>query len=79
MVLMKKSTIWENTDGCSDQYRCATVLYLLSILSHVYKIVLASSVGAPGHDRGFVYGLNTTDKMFLYNVNDKCATSLCGH
>ena len=23
------STIWENTDGCSDQYRCASALYLM--------------------------------------------------
>ena len=26
--------IWENTDGCAEQYLCATVIYLLWILAH---------------------------------------------
>ena len=24
------STIWENTDGCAEQHRCASTLYLMS-------------------------------------------------
>ena len=31
------STISENTDVCLEQYRCATVLYLLSILAYAYN------------------------------------------
>ena len=27
------STIWENTDACLEKYRCATALYLLSMLA----------------------------------------------
>ena len=27
------STIWENTDDCAEQYRCASALYLLSVMS----------------------------------------------
>ena len=27
------STIWENTDGCAEQYRCAPALYLMSVIS----------------------------------------------
>ena len=27
------STIWENTDGCAEQYRCASALYLMSVIS----------------------------------------------
>ena len=27
------STIWENTDGCAYQYRCACALYPMSVLS----------------------------------------------
>ena len=26
------STIWENTDGCAEQYRCASALYLMSVI-----------------------------------------------
>ena len=27
------SIIWENTDGCAEQYRCASALYLMSVIS----------------------------------------------
>ena len=27
------STIWENTDGCTEQYICASTLYLMLVLS----------------------------------------------
>ena len=27
------STIWENTDGCAEQYRCASAIYLMSMMS----------------------------------------------
>ena len=30
------STIWENVDGYTDKYRCATSLYLISMLAHDY-------------------------------------------
>ena len=50
--------IWENTDGCADQYHCVTVLYLLSMLAHVYNIIINCGVGAPGHGIEVVDGLN---------------------
>ena len=25
-------TIWENTDGCAEQYRCASALYFMSVI-----------------------------------------------
>ena len=43
-------------DRCADQYRCATALYLLSILAHAYDIIIYHGVGAPGH---------ATNKQFL--------------
>ena len=27
------STIWENSDGCAEQYICASALYLMSLMS----------------------------------------------
>ena len=27
------STIWENTDGCAEQYICASAMYLMSVIS----------------------------------------------
>ena len=48
-----------------EQKRCATVLYLLSILAHTYNIIIDRVVGAQGHDREVVDGLNATDKRFI--------------
>ena len=30
------STIWENTDGCAEQYICASALYLMSVIYQCY-------------------------------------------
>ena len=65
VFMTNKSTIWENTDRCDDKYRCATALYLSSMLSHVYNIVIDSDVGAPGYGEDFINGLNSTNKRFL--------------
>ena len=32
------STIWENTDGCVEQYKCDSALYLMSVMSQTYSI-----------------------------------------
>ena len=58
------SNIWQNTDGFAEQYRCTTELYLLSMLSHTYNIIIDSGVVAPGYVRYVVDGLNATDKSF---------------
>ena len=43
------STIWENTDGCYEHYICAKALFLLSILSQSYNIIIDSWTIVPGH------------------------------
>ena len=65
VLMIKKSPIWENIDGCAEQYICATALYLLSMLSHKYNITIGRGVVTPGHGKDIVYGLNATDKIFL--------------
>ena len=52
-------------DGFVEQYRCVTELYLLSVLTHAYNIIIDLGVGAPVHGREFVGGFNDTDKQFL--------------
>ena len=75
-VLMKnKSNIWENIDGCADQYRCTTSLYLLSMLSNTYNIAIYNGAGSTGHDKDVVDGLDDTNKRFIYNVDDNYETS----
>ena len=36
----KKSTLWEFTDGCKNQYRCNVVVYLLRYLANAYGITI---------------------------------------
>ena len=60
------SAIWENTDGCADQYRCATALYLMSFLSQSHSIIFDWYISAPGHGKEVVEGLNSVDKRYMY-------------
>ena len=57
--------IWGNTDGCAEQYQCETALYLISILTHAYIIIINHSVGASVHVRKVVDGLNATYNRFF--------------
>ena len=52
------STIWKNTDGCAEQYICASAMYLMSVIDR--------GISAPGHGKEVVYGLNNVDKSYIY-------------
>ena len=60
------STIWENTDGCADQYRCASALYLMSVMSQYYLVIIDSGIITPGHGKEVVGGLNSIYKRSIY-------------
>ena len=45
------STIWENTDGCAEQYRCASALYLMSVMSQTYSIIIDRGISARGNGK----------------------------
>ena len=63
--LTKNNTIWDNTDGCAEKCICANEIYLLSMLSHTYTIVIDRGIVAPGHGEDFVDFLNATYKRFV--------------
>ena len=65
------STIWENTDGCAEQYRCAYALYLMSVISKCYSIIVDQVISAPGHGKEVVDGLNAVDKRYIYQLMSK--------
>ena len=44
-------TIWENTDVCAEQYRCASALYLMSVMSKTYSIIIDLGISVPGHGK----------------------------
>ena len=60
--------IWENTDGCAEQYRCASALYLMSVMSQCDSIIIDRGISAPGHGKEVVYGLNAFDKRYIYQL-----------
>ena len=43
------STLWENTDGCAEHYRCDTAFYLMSILSQAFSVIIDRGISAPRH------------------------------
>ena len=53
--MTNKSTIWDDTYGCAEKYRSPTALYLLSMLSHTYKILIDCGVGSPVHGKDVVF------------------------
>ena len=59
------STVWEDTDDCEKQYRCALSIYLMNVLSSSYFIIMDCAINAPGHGKNFVGVLNATDKRYL--------------
>ena len=60
------STIWENTNGCTEQYICATALYLMSVLSQRHSIIFDQVISAPGHGKELIDDLNATEKRYMY-------------
>ena len=58
-------TIWENTDGCAEQYRCASALYLMSVIYQCYSIIIDQGISVPGNGKEVVYGLNDVDRCYI--------------
>ena len=63
--LLEDSVLWDDTDGCGKQYRCAKALYLLSLLSVHFHVAIDRAIGAPGHGKDIIDALNAIDKQFL--------------
>ena len=43
------STVWEDTDGCENQYRFTLSIYLMTLLSSSYVIIMDCAINEPGH------------------------------
>ena len=68
MLTKALSTIWENTDGCDEQYRCASALYLMSVMSQTFSLIIDRVISAPGHGKEVVDGLNAVDNRYIYQL-----------
>ena len=59
------STVWEYTNGCAKQYRSDLDIYLMTVLSSSYGIIMDRAINAPGHGKNVVDGINAKDKLYL--------------
>ena len=57
-----------NTNGCAERYRCASALYLMSVMSQYYSIIIDRGISSHGHGKEVVYGLNAFDKRYIYQL-----------
>ena len=64
----RNSVFLEHTDGCAKQYRSGNALFLLNVIALKYHIVIDRAIGAPGHGKSIIDGLNAVDKHYLKKV-----------
>ena len=55
-----------NTDGCSEQYRCDSTLYFMSVMLQCYSGIIYQDISEPVHGKDLVDGLNAVDKRYNY-------------
>ena len=58
----------EGNYGCAKQYKCALGIYLFTVLSYLYGVIMDHAINAPGHRNNVVDGLNDTKKYILRNI-----------
>ena len=59
---------WKNTDGCDEQYRFDSEMYLLSVMTQCYSGINYQGISAPRHGREVVDRLNAVDKRYIYHL-----------
>ena len=59
------STLWEYTNGCAKKYRCYLAIYLMTVLSSSYVIIMYHGTNVLGQRNNCFDGLNATDNHYL--------------
>ena len=59
------STVWEDTEGCAKKYRCDLAIYLMTVLSSSYGIIMDCEINAPCYVKNGVDRINSMDKSYL--------------
>ena len=59
------SIVLEDTGGCAKKSVCALNIYLITLLSSSYVIIMFRAINAPRHGKKVVDGLNADDKGYL--------------
>ena len=55
-----------NTDVCAKHYRCASAMYLISVISQCYSVTIYGRISATDHGKEVVDELNSVDKHYIY-------------
>ena len=55
--------MWDQTDGCANQYRCSIAYYIIYFLSESYQILIDRTVDTLGHGKYVVDGFNAVQKQ----------------
>ena len=50
-VFINYGIIYDTTYVCSQQYRCANVMWLFSVLEFTYKVIINKLINSPVHVR----------------------------
>ena len=61
--MIRGGTMWDQTYGCANQYRCYIAYFMMYFLSKSYRIVLHRYVDTPGHGKYVVHGFNGFQKQ----------------
>ena len=59
------STVWEDTNGCAKKYSCYLAIYLITVLSYSYGIIMDSKINAPGYGNNFISGFNAKEQTLF--------------
>ena len=65
LLVSGMSIVWEDTNGCAKQYRCALDIYLMTVVIYPYGIIMDISINSPGYGKNVFDGLNATYKHYL--------------
>ena len=60
--------IWGNTDDCAEYYICASALYLTSVMSKCYSVIIDHGISATIHRKEVVGGINDIDKNYIQQL-----------
>ena len=71
MISPLLTTMWYHTDGCENQYSCASFICLLLFLDLELSIIIYIALGASVHVKYMVDGLNDRDKWLLQLAMEK--------
>ena len=67
-LLTRGGRILSSTDGAAKQYKSATSIYFMSMLSQVFGVVVDRAIACPGHGQNPVWMLSN----FVFRIQCGC-------